>query len=524
MRWRGRQIGRRWTFVLTTGVGRNMVAVLRTVRIASPRQRWLLASGLLIWIGTALMTGCGAGVSHLPAGSASGSLVTFATDAPVCDVESFSVAITSASLVPENGGSPVPLISSTAPATVDFARLADFTSILNLSNNVPAGTYTGLQLSLANPQLVVLNPSVTPPIPQAVPATLATASLTITISPALVTSTESAAGLTVDFDLQKSLQVNNSGQVTGTVDPQIAVSAAVAAGSTVGEADALYGMVQSVTAANLPVNFTGSFVLALGDGTGQTLTVLSNDNTVFEGDDVAKFSDLTANTFVEVDAIVNTGGQLVAQTIDAEEQTSAVSQKSAFLGTVLSVQRPASGNATAFTLLVDDEVPSLSGTVPVHSTLNVTLQGSVHYFTNWQNWNRQAFTFGPQTLGAGEKVAVFGVLQAGGTLAAGQVFLRPRNIAGNFKTLQKAGSDGKSGGFSLVPCGDLLSGQPLTVVTYSDTSFSGVGGLAALTATPTLNTTGVLFYQLVSGKTAGGASWTAPAWVMQARGIRQLPD
>lgn len=95
---------------------------------------------------------------------------------------------------------------------------------------------------------------------------------------------------------------------------------------------------------------------------------------------------------------------------------------------------------------------------------------------------------------------------------------------GNFNTLQAAGSDGVTGGFTMTPCGALFGGVPITVVTYADTNFTGVSGLPALTPAPTLNTRGVLFYEQTSGVTNGGASWTAPTWVMQARGVHQLPN
>lgn len=330
----------------------------------------------------------------------------------------------------------------------------------------------------------------------------------------------------MDLNLRQSVQVDGSGQVTGTVDPQFTIAATTTSGTTVGEATSLYGIVQSSTTTGLPSGFTGSFGLTLGDGTGQTLTILSNSDAAFEGDGVTTFADLTANSFVEVDAIVNTSGQIIAQTVDSEEQTSSASQKSAFLGKVISVTRDTSGNATSFTLLVDDEVPHMNGSVPLHSGLNVTLTDTTHCWTNWQHWNRQVFTFSPQTLGVAEKVAVFGVLGSGSppTMTADRMFLRPRTVRGNFNALLAAGSDGKTGGFTMTPCGALFGGQTITVLTYADTYFNGVSGLPTLTPSPTLNTFGDVFYEQANGTTKSGASWTAPTWVMQARGVHQLPN
>ena len=477
-------------------------------------------------LAVAIIVGCGGGPSTPPYSSPqAGSVVAFGTDAPICDVESFVATITSASLVPQSGGTPVALINATAPATVDFARLVDFTNILSTASVAP-GTYSQLQMTLSNPQLIGTNTSTSPPSPQSIPVTLTASTFTLTINPALVVTSSKTSGLLVDFNLRQSLQVNGGGQVTGTVDPQFTITATTTSGTTVGEADALYGIVQTPSTSNLPSGFTGSFPLVLGDGTGQTLTVLVNSSTVFEGDGVTSFSDLTANTFVEVDAIVDTSGQIIAQTVDAEEQTSSASQKSALLGKVISVTRDGSGNATAFTLLIDAEIPDLSATIPLHSGLTVTLSGTTHYFTNWQHWNRQGFTFTPQTLGVAEKVAVFGSLGSGSppTMTANQVFLRPRNVLGNYNNLLTAGSDNITGAFTMTPCGGLFGGQPITVLTYSDSVFTGLTGLTALTSAPTLNTNGLLFYMQTNGTTSSGVSWLAPTWIMQARGVHQLPN
>lgn len=479
-----------------------------------------------------LMAGCGSNAGSSSSSDAStpvqsGSVVAFGTDAPVCDVESFMVTITSASLVPQGGGTPVPFITSTSPATVDFARLVDFTNILNTAGVAPT-TYSQLQMTLTNPQLVVVNTSVSPPAPQQVATTLTTTNFTVNISPALVVSSSTTSGLTIDFNLRKSVQVDGNGQVTGTVDPQFTISANTPSGSTVGEATSVYGIAGTPSTTGIPSGFTGSFPLTVRDGTGQTLTVLVNSSTVFEGDGVTSFGDLQPNTFVEVDATVDTSGDIIAQTVDAEEQVSTTDQKSAFLGRIISITRDGSGNATSFTLLVHDEIPDMNGTIPLHSGLDVALSSSTTFFTNWQHWNRAAFKLSPTTLGLAEKVAVFGTLGSGSppTMNARVVFLRPRNVLGNFNTLITAGSDGKTGGFTMTPCGSLFGGTPITVLTYDDTRFNNITGLVNLTPSPTINVFGDLFYEQTSGTAAAanGAGWTAPTWVMQARGIHQLPN
>ncbi len=481
---------------------------------------------LAVNLAAALMVGCNYKPNTAPPSrSTPATLAMFGTDTPICDVESFVVTITSASLVPQGGGTPVPLITSAAPATVDFARLADFTNILSLASVTQPGAYTGLQITLTSPQLVVLNTAVSPPVPVTVPVTLTATTLTIAISPALVLTSGATSGMMMDFSLLQSLQVSATGQVTGTVDPQITLTSTTTSGATVGEATALYGTVQNLSTA-VPANFTGSFGLAVDDGTGQALTILANSDTVFEGNGVTAFSGLTANTFAEVDATVNTSGQIIAQTVDADEPVSVAGESAAFLGRLINLVQDGSGNATSFTLLVDDEVPGLSETVPLHAGITATLVGTTNYFMNWEYLNHQAFTFGPQTLGLGQKVAVFGTIGPSKpqTLTANQVFLRPQNVLGNFQALKVAGSDGVTGGFTMAPCSGLFGGKIMTILTSSTTAFTGVSGLVTLSAAPTLDTTGLMIYEQKNGESTTGVLWNdAPTWIMQARGVHQLP-
>lgn len=485
---------------------------------------------LSVVLAAALIAGCGSnGGSGPPAPTPPGSVVVFGTDTPVCDVESLPVTITAASLVPPQGGE-VPVVASAAPATVNFARLADFTNIVATAN-VPPGQYNQLWIALSIPTLVILNTSASPPSAQPLAPTLVTTSFHLSITPPLVVTSGATAGITMDFNLPKSLQVGGNGVVTGTINPQITVTSNANSGSSVGEANALYGIAGAGSSGNAPSGFTGSFPLALNDGAGQTLTVLVNSSTVFEGDNVTSLSQITASTFVEVDAIVNSSGQIVAQIVDAEEPTSAANEIVALLGKVVSVTRDGSGNAISFTLFVDDEDPNIDPYLEeensqplLYGDLPVTLTSSTTYFTNWRQWNQQSFTFGPKTLGLAEDVAVFGAFGSVGGFKANQIFLRPRSVQGNFKTLQAAGSDNLTGGFTLTPCSGLFGGQAITVLSYPDSVFNGLSGLTALTTAPTLNTVGLLSYQPVSGTATTGGSWTAPTWVMQARQVHQLPN
>jgi len=498
------------------------------------KRKRVILPALVAGLAILMTVGCGGNTSQSTTSTSEappGSLIVFGTDAPICDVESFSVVVTSAALVPQAGGASYPIITSSSLATVDFARLVDFMTLLT-STSVTQGTYSQLQLTLTSPQLTVLQTSSpgTPLTPQTLPTTFTngstTDSLTVNISPALQVSSSGTAGLVMDFNLRQSVQTDANGQVTGVVNPQITLTPSTASSGQLGEADTLYGVVVTPTTACTTIpSATGCFSLQAQAGVGQTYTIQVTSTTDFEGDGVTGLSDLTSGMFVEVDAIVDTSGNIIAQEVDAEQAVAASNQGAGFLGEVIGVKYDDSGNATQLNLLVQHETRDVTNEVPLRSSLTVNLQSTTFYWSNWHRWNRHGLRFGPKTLGVAEMVAVFGALQAGTppTLNAWFVFLRQQNVLGNFSALLAAGSDDKTGGFTLVPCGPIFQGLPITVLTFDDTRFRGVAGLNELTKQPTLNTSGLLFYDQTNGP-AQQPTWTAPTWVMQAKTVRQLPQ
>ena len=497
------------------------------------------------------MMSCGSGTQvstqQPPTSTPTGMLVTFGTDQPSCDVQSFLVTIQSASLVQESGGASVPITTPGQP--VDFASLVDFTNIISFGS-VNTGTYSQLTLTLTSPQLTYLNTSVSPPVAVAMlPCAVsggsnctsfsngtATDTLNLLFSPPLSITSNGVAGLVLDFDMRDSVQTGANGQITGIVDPQITVSPSVASGTTLGEADSVYGVVQSApTTTSSNPSFVGSFPLQVQGGVGQTITIQVTSSTTFQGDGVsgltgdAALQDLAEGTFVEVDAIVDTSGNIIAQEVDAEAQSAGNGQAGGFLGRVIAVSRDGSGNATGFNLLIGHETMDMTSEVPLHSSLAVTVSNSTNYWTNWRHWNRDSLQFGPQTLGIAEDVAVFGTLTAasGGspaTLSADMVFLRQRNVLGTFQSVLSAGSDNKTGGFTMMPCGDLFQGHTITVLTFGDSRFHNVGGLSGLTAGPVINVAGLLFYEQQNSPAGQQPAWTGPTWVMQAKTVHQLPQ
>jgi hypothetical protein len=85
------------------------------------------------------------------------------------------------------------------------------------------------------------------------------------------------------------------------------------------------------------------------------------------------------------------------------------------------------------------------------------------------------------------------------------------------------GSDGKTGGFALVPCNRLFQGQTVTVLTAFATRFEGVADLNGLSTTKLYLVRGYVLYEQTPGS-LNGVSWNPPppVYVMLAGLVREL--
>ena len=483
-----------------------------------------LLTGLTAVIAAAIfISSCGSSSSTIVPSPTptSGQFALMATDAPICSVASFKVTITSATLTPQSGGSAVPVIDASNPVTVDFASLMGFNTLLDLSS-VPAGTYSQVTFTfMPNPLLTVFEGN--PPVPTTINATLTQTTVKATINPALVVSADTSNGLTLDFRLFQSIQTDPiTGQITGTVDPAIRVFPAVITSvDGLGVIDALDGVVQTVTTTSSNTNFTGSFTLQVR--LTQTFKVNVTSDTNFSG-----VSDLTAMTqglFVEVDAIVDQDGNIVARRVMAESVTDATT--AAFVGPVLSVTTDSTGNATQLTMLVRHEHPDVSATVPLLSTLAVSVSPETGFKIAKHGTDTSPLPFDSSVIARGQEVVVHGPFAAGTPpiVTAKMIVLRPQPALGNVLATPSPviGSDGKTGGYYMAPCNPLFQNQIVNVVTSSDTIFTGLTDLNGLDNTSVYMNRGFLFYTNESGS-LNGLPWTTPppAYVFPAQQVRKV--
>ncbi len=451
----------------------------------------------------------------------SGQLAVMGTDAPVCSVSAFKVTITGLTLTPQSGETPVSVINSSNPVTVDFASLMGFNTLLDLSS-VPEGTYAYATFTfLPNPQLTVFEGN--PPLPTTINATLTQTTVKASINPALQVSADSSSGLTLDFRLFQSIQTDpTTGQITGTVDPTIRVfPAVITSADGLGVIDALDGIVQTVTPTSSNTNFTGSFTLQVRNT--RTFQVNVTNDTKFDG--VSELSAMTKGLYVEVNAIVDQEGNIVARNVEAESVADATT--AAFVGPVLSVTTDSSGNATQLTMFVRNENPDVSATVPLLSTVAVNVSSETGFKIASLGGDTSPLPFDASVIARGQEVVVHGPFAAGTppTITAKMIALRPQPALGNVLSTPSPviGSDGKTGGFYMAPCNPLFQNQIVNVITSRDTIFSGLTDLNSLDTTSVYLNRGLLFYTTTSGS-LNGLSWTAPppAYVLPAHMVRKL--
>lgn len=452
--------------------------------------------------------------------SSGGQVALMGTDAPVCGVTAFDVTITGATLTPAGGGTPISVIDSSNPVTVDFASLVGFNTLLNMSS-VPAGTYSQITFTfMPNPSLTVLEGS--PVTPTNIPATLTETTVTANISPALQVTSNGSSGLTLDFQLFQSIETDpNTGQITGTVNPSLAVTPAVITKiNGLGDLDDFEGIVEAVTTTSSNSSFTGSFTLRVRNT--RTFQVNIDSGTKFDG--VTDLTGLTKGMFVEVDANIDKDGNIVANNVEAETATDATT--AAFVGPILSVTTDGSGNATQLTMFVRAEHPDVSATIPLRSKVTVNLSSTTGFRIARFGADLSSFFFNASAIARGQHVVVHGPFTGGSSpaVSANMIVLRRQPALGNAlaSPAPVIGSDGKTGGYYLAPCNPLFQNQTVNVVTSNLTFFNGLTDLNSLDNTSVYLNRGFLLYTTTSGSW-NGLSWTnPPAYVFPAFVVRKL--
>jgi hypothetical protein len=467
-------------------------------------RKWI---GLSLALGfLALLGGCGSGgmnSSVMP--PQSGTVFITGTDASLPSVVSFQVDITGMTV--SNGTNP-PVSVLSGAQTVDFARLNGLRTLLDI-NTIPAGTYTTVNVTLANPQISFLNvvsPPTNPPTRPTVstlnatttPAvTLSKSSVTINLANSLVVNAGDIIGLRFEFDLRKSIQVDATGQLTGMVNPTLDLKVI-----TPSDADAF---IEDFVAGVVSVNTSGNSFVIQGPH-GHQFTVNVNGLTEFEGNE--SLGDLTTSSIVEVTGTLDRlTGAILANSVGI------LSQDKFFAGGLVTFVEPQTGTATDFDLFVRSVLPSGTGfSSGKISTINLT--GTEKFFIFFMNNQFTNLLFNSSLMVAGQHVAIGGPF-SNGTVTVNRVFLLHEGHTGTWVV----GSTNVGAGtfqFNSTGLAGVLFNGPITVFVTPFTQFggglTGISSLSGTSAIP-LRVVGLVLKDPISGQ---------PVFV--ARRVEMLPS
>ncbi len=429
------------------------------------------ATGVFIALLAAFgLSSCGGSSSGSnPGGEDQASVFTVGTDAPLPSVVSCQIMVTGVTI--NNGTTNVPVL--TTPQVVDFAQLSGLHQLLDL-NAVPTGTYSSATVTIASPVIGYIDTTQSPPAINTINGSLTQSSVTVNFANPFVLNAADLVGLRMEFDLRQSLQLDQSGQVTGVVDPVFHMQLLNATDANVSIDDFHAGV----------VGVTGDNTFTVQGPKGRQWTVDTNASTVLD-DPSEPVSSFTTNTIVEL------SGQLdpVSHDIDASE-IEVVSDDKFVLGGLFTSIRPPSGPATQADLYVRYELPDITG-VQDGQIETLALTGNERYKIANINNPITTLLFNNSALAAGQVVDIGGsVTTTNGvsTLTVHRVILRRQGQAGTWVPGSTVVQSGNAGSFQLNDnwTAGVLLPSPLTVLTTNATIFINLDGLSGLSGSQAL--------------------------------------
>jgi Domain of unknown function (DUF5666) len=416
------------------------------------------------------------------------------SDAPPTGVSvlSFEVNITGALLQP-TVGTDVSLLPGGRSVEIEFKKLETEAAVLS-TISAPAGTYNGLQLTLADPSVTVFNGgptdigtckvNTTCRFKPTVAGPIAYSGTPFPLT--LVTGTP--VGLKIDILLNQiiaadlSVNLNDPSDITVTELPAVPMNGPPAKL----ENDQFAGMIASLDAANM------NFVVN-NSSSGMSETILVGANTKFEdfdehGCQSHNFSCLSTSQIVEVETTLESDGSILANEVKLEESRGAKSVE----GTLLSV----SGNPPAqFQLVVLDEEPDIAGlnvgdpllvSFPATATFDIGLGGLAV--------PAGAAFAGPADLIPGQDIQIEpGAITPGPPVSTStsHVTLRPSQFTATVSAVNGSA-------ITVINLPAVFGLSTLTVQTSSTTEFEDLSGPSSLPNGSLISVRGLLF------KTASG--------------------
>ena len=182
-----------------------------------------LSSALLAaaYLTLAACGGGGGGTGGVAAPAQFATVGIALTDAPTGDVDEALATITSIELLGEDGK----VVLFSGVETIDLLRLADYSELFAVSDQVPAGTYSKIRLQLSSLELIRRNEDGT--IAETIDAKLV-GNGKIDLNPRgpFFVAAGATLVITLDFDVKKSLKITETGNGRVIVRPVIFVDIA----------------------------------------------------------------------------------------------------------------------------------------------------------------------------------------------------------------------------------------------------------------------------------------------------------
>jgi len=445
---------------------------------------------LLVCVSLISLAGCGGGASSTtpaPIGqNGSAQLSVVVRDAPPSGVTvlSFEVTVTGATLQPGN----VSLVNN--PVQIEVKRLEVEAALLS-TINVPAGTYSSISVTLANPELTIKNDSgsaIGGCASGSVCELKPSVSGTVTYSGApfpITIAANTPSGLLVDVNLNDIIQSNLGVNFQAPNAVVVNQLPSTQGNGEMEELEDLNGIVANKDASN------NQFTLHTTDG---DFTTKVDNATAFEDFDEAgcaanDFTCVQNGQAVQVDLRLIAGGALLAKKIELEDS----SADDELEGVVFSVD-----SATQFKMVVIEELRDVPG-IDVGNPVTVTLGSNPSFRVDTDNLTvpttlLNAFQGAVDTspLMVGQNVQVRRLNGSSGTnITTDRVRLRMSRFTATVASVVPPN-------FSLSGLPSLFTGatpavNQIQVQTSAQTEFEGVTGVSSLAAGNTVSLRGLLF-------------------------------
>ncbi len=418
------------------------------------------------------------------------------SDAPLSNILSAVVTLSSVNLTASGSTTPVSLLST--PVTVELSGLGAVQEPIELTT-LPLGNYNSATLAITSAVVTYLN--------SAGQATTATATLsqptiTVALAPALMITSQGEVQLQLAFNLAQSFSITGT---SVTFTPAINTAAAAVSSENNGDRQVeVTGNVTSVSATSITVQS--------GDSGRQFTFTINSATQIANGATVAT---IQPGSIVQVQGQTQSDGSLLAVTVTQESNgNSSNGQEDGAKGIIVSVATGSNGVLTGFSMIPRESFGATAsgGSSATGSAVTVTLSSTTTYALpeDAQQIGIASNSFSPKEIFTGQAVVVTGAAGTGsasGTIAAQQVMLAAESLSGTLTALPQAAG----GGFSFtitLPANSYLGVYqnlpPLNVLASQMTEFGN--GLSTSTFASTASGTNLELHGYLLEDSTGNAT------------------